>query len=156
MNDERLCTAVNVMENICNQINDESEYVEYVVLQGLDSNDVYACDRYIHQRITNFYNFNWLGNVDFMHIPNFEQTLFNCRNYPIIVARDRMTKEMIGISTIKYDENIGHIDPYYPFVGEHYFSITGILTRRDNPYRGVGKRIYEIAIRSICYILIHL
>ena len=149
MNDERFSTAVNVMRNICNQINNENEYVEYVVLQGLNLDDVYASDTLIIQKITEFYNVNWQGNVDFMHIPNFEQTLYNCYNYPIIIARNRITKEMIGISTIKYDENINHLDPYYPFIRENYFSITGILTKRDNSFSGGGKKIYEIVIRSI-------
>ena len=149
MNDERFSTAVNVMRNVCNQINNESENVEYVVLQGLNQDDAYARDASIIQKITEFYDVNWQGNADFMHIPDFEQTLYNCHNYPIIIARDRITKEIIGISTIKYNENVNCLDPYYPFLGEHYFSITGILTKRDNPFRGVGKKIYEIIIRSI-------
>ena len=59
MNDERFSTAVNVMRDVCNQINNESENIEYVVLQGLDPDDAYARDASIIQKITVFYDVNW-------------------------------------------------------------------------------------------------
>lgn len=150
MNPERLYTAVSKMQNICNSINlDEGSNIEYVVLQGVSENDRYANDPFIVQKITNFYNYNWTGNIDFMHIPDFNQTLYNCRKYPIIIAREKETKEMLGISTIKYDENsTDNIDPYFPIDNQKYFSITGILTKKNNPHKGIGKRIYEIAMRG--------
>ena len=150
MNYERLYTAVELMHGICLEINEESiDNIEYVVLQGIDEDDVYSHDPFIAHKIADFYNRNWLGNADFMHIPNFKQVKYNCDHYPIIIARVKDTKEIIGISTIKYDENKDNkVDPYYPFYDEKYFSITGILTKKDSHYRGIGKKIYEIAIRG--------
>ena len=149
MNQERLYTAVSKMQEICDSINVEHSNIEYVVLQGVGRDDMYAKDPFIVHRITDFYNYNWTGNVDFMHIPDFNQVLYNCNKFPIIIARDKGTKEIMGISTIKYDENTkGTIDPYFPIDGEKFFSITGILTKKDNPHKGVGKRIYEIAMRG--------
>lgn len=143
----KFLSILNKLQNICNQVNyEESDSdVIYEVLQfsklANSWDSVY--------RIANFYNHNWLGNVDFMHIPDFYQTLHNCLNYPIIVARKKETGELVGISTIKYDENTDeHVDPYFPEKDAKYFSITGILTKKNNPHKGIGKKIYEIAIRG--------
>ena len=143
----KFLSILNKLQNICNQVNYEESYsdVIYEVLQfsklANSWDSVY--------RIANFYNHNWLGNVDFMHIPDFYQTLHNCLNYPIIVARKKETGELVGISTIKYDENTDeHVDPYFPEKDAKYFSITGILTKKNNPHKGIGKKIYEIAIRG--------
>lgn len=150
MNTERFRTVVGKINNICSEINNrEDNTLEYVVLQGLDKNDPYLKDPFILYKIADFYNYNWLGNVDFMHIPEFEQIMYNSDHYPIIIAREKDTKEIVGISTLKYEENTKVIeDPYYPISQEKYFSITGILTKRGNPHRGIGKKIYEIALRG--------
>lgn len=150
MNQERLYTAVSKMQNICDSINlDDNSNIEYVVLQGVGEDDQFANDPFIVHRITHFYNHNWTGNIDFMHIPDFKQVLYNCRKYPIIIAREKESKEIMGISTIKYDENSkDNIDPYFPIDNQKYFSITGILTKKNNPHKGIGKRIYEIAMRG--------
>ena len=150
MNQERLYTAVSKMQEICDSINIENRSnVEYVVLQGIKSDDKYAKDPFIVHKITNFYNYNWTGNIDFMHIPDFNQVYVNCNSYPIIIARDKKTKEILGISTIKYDENNKNdLDPYYPIENQKYFSITGILTKKNNKEKGIGKKIYEIAMRG--------
>lgn len=150
MNNERFRAAVYTMNEACNEINRREEgELEYVILQGLHKDDPYLNDPFIVHEIAYFYNHNWLGNVDFMHIPNYSQVKENCNNYPIIIARERNSKSIVGISTLKYEENSSmQEDPYYPIPGEKYFSITGILTKKDNPHRGVGKRIYEIALKG--------
>lgn len=147
MNYERLCTAVDVLSWVCDEWNQQShEGVEYVVLQGVEKDDFYRKDPFLAHKITEFYNKNWLGNQDFMHIPDFFQVKHNCSSFPVLIARDKKTKEIVGISTLKYFDNEEEIDPYYPFPHEKYFSITGILTKRNSPYRGVGKTIYELLI----------
>ena len=152
MNTNRFETIVNIINNICFEMNKNENELEYVVLQGLPDDDVYILDPFIMYKIADFYNYNWLGNVDFMHIPNFSQVEYNCKCYPMIIAREKDSKEIIGISTLKYDENNDDvIDPYYPISYEKYFSITGILTKKNNPYRGIGKKIYEIALKSHYY-----
>lgn len=147
MEKEKFLSILSKLQNICNQVNAEEPEndVVYEVLQF--SNLARNWDSVY--RIANFYNHNWLGNVDFMHIPDFYQTLNNCLNYPIIIARKKENDELVGISTIKYDENTDeHLDPYFPEKDAKYFSITGILTKKDNPHKGIGKKIYEIAIRG--------
>lgn len=139
------------MNQICMEINAENDsknpdnQVVYEVLQLSDLRN----DWDIIHRITMFYNENWTGNRDFMHIPNIMQVLNNCRNYPIILAREKGKKEIIGISTIKYSENNENSqDPYFPEQDTSFFSITGILTKKDNRIKGIGKKIYEIAVRG--------
>ena len=140
------------LRNECKRVNGENLEkdpnceVIYEVLQLSDLSEKFGN---VYD-IANFYNINWQGNKDFMHIPDFGQTLSNCMRYPIIIARRKNSDEILGISTIKYDENSnGVIDPYFPEEDAKYFSITGILTKKENPYRGIGKKIYEIAIRGV-------
>lgn len=107
-----------------------------------------TADMYLEQ-IADFYNNNWLGNKDFMHIPNFSQVMSNYMKYPIIIAREEGKDEILAISTIKYDENNpDEIDPYFPDPEAKYFSITGILVKKGTPHKGMGKKIYEIALRG--------
>jgi len=151
MERKKFLTILRELNQVCHAVNEEELEergdmpVIYEVLQFSDLarkwNSVY--------KITDFYNHNWLGNIDFMHIPDFRQTLENCQSYPMIIARERDSERILGISTIKYDENTAEkVDPYFPEPGAKYFSITGILVRKDNPYRGIGKKIYEIALRG--------
>lgn len=100
--------------------------------------------------IAMFYNKNWTGNEDYMHIPNYNKVLEYIRTYPVIVAYNKTTKEILGISTLKYDEITNkHIDPYFPEPGARYFSMTGVLTNPENSkngLRGIGNKIYEIEL----------
>lgn len=147
MNKEKFMSISKKLQHVCNQVNqeDQNSDVMYEVLQfshlSKRWDSVY--------KVARFYNQNWLGNIDFMHIPDFYQTAYNCLHYPIIIAREKNEDEFLGISTIKYDENTkDQLDPYFPEKGARYFSITGILTKKDNTHKGIGKKIYEIAIRA--------
>lgn len=147
MEREKFLSILRELRLVCDEVNKENSNSEisYELLQFSDLarkwDSVY--------KVANFYNHNWLGNVDFMHIPDFYQTLRNCLKYPIIIARKKDTDQILGISTIKYDENnTEHIDPYFPEQDAKYFSITGILTKKDNTFKGIGKKIYEIAIKG--------
>lgn len=147
MEREKFLAILRELRDVCEYTNkeDEESKVIYEVLQFSELSKKWNS---VHN-IANFYNHNWLGNVDFMHIPDFEQTLRNCQNYPIIIAREKGTDTILGISTIKYDENSEqNIDPYFPEPDTKYFSVTGILVKKNNPYKGIGKKIYEIAIRG--------
>lgn len=147
MERKRFLTILRELENICEQTNNENKKRE-VVYEVLQFSELSRKWNSVHN-IADFYNHNWLGNIDFIHIPDFEQTLRNCQNYPIIIAREKGTDTILGISTIKYDENTDqNIDPYFPEADAKYFSVTGILVKKDNPYKGIGKKIYEIAIRG--------
>lgn len=147
----KFLSILRELRNECRRVNEENDALDpenEVVYEVFQLSDL-AEKRDNVYTIADFYNQNWLGNADFMHIPNFEQTLSNCMKYPIIIARKKGTDDILGISTIKYDENsVDKKDPYFPEEDARYFSITGILTRRNNVHRGIGKKIYEIAIRG--------
>lgn len=151
MKKEQFIKILKEIDYICKSVNEEiisknpKSKLRYEVLQFSEIakkwNSTY--------KIADFYNQNWRGNVDFMHIPNFKQVIENCLNYPIIIAREEESQDILAISTIKYDENTGeNVDPYFPEKDAKYFSITGVLVERGAPYRGMGKRIYEIAVRG--------
>ena len=150
MTKEQFETILDQMNEICKNVNEQMDKnpensLRYEVLQYSD-----IANRYdIVQQITDFYNRNWTGNKDFMHIPDFNQVLYNCSNYPIIIAREKGKSDILAISTIKYAENKDEeIDPYFPEKDAKYFSITGILTKKETKHRGMGKKIYEIALRG--------
>lgn len=151
MEKTKLMKILTKMHKICEGVNNEIKQNEpenklrYEVLQF---SDIAKKGFSVHQ-IADFYNNNWLGNKDFMHIPDFEQVFNNCRQYPIIIAREEGNDDILAISTIKYDENTEEvIDPYFPEEDAKYFSVTGILVKRDTTHKGMGKKIYEIAVRG--------
>ena len=147
----KFLSILRELRNECKRVNEENELLNpsnEVVYEVFQLSDLSENRENIYM-VADFYNKNWQGNRDFMHIPDFEQTLANTRAYPIIIARKKGTDEILGISTIKYDENSEEsIDPYFPEGDAKYFSITGILTKRNNTYKGIGKKIYEIALRG--------
>lgn len=147
----KFLSILREFRNECKRVNEENELLNpsnEVVYEVFQLSDLSENRENIYM-VADFYNKNWQGNMDFMHIPDFEQTLANTRAYPIIIARKKGTDEILGISTIKYDENFEEsIDPYFPEGDAKYFSITGILTKRNNTYKGIGKKIYEIALRG--------
>lgn len=105
--------------------------------------------------LVRFYNFNWTGNVDFMHIPDYDKMIKYILNYPIIIAYDTKTEKMLGISTLQFNEiSETNIDPYFPEKDAKYFSMTGILTKRsnkDNGLRGIGNKLYQIELLTALY-----
>lgn len=152
MEREKFFKILKLIQSECEEVNrnaeknSEGNELIYEVLQFSDLSK--KAD--IAWKIARFYNENWTGNRDFMHIPDFNQTVQNCLNYPIIIAREKGKDEILGITTIKYDENSEeNLDPYFPEEDAKYFSVTGILVKKDNPHRGIGKKIYEIAIRGV-------
>lgn len=156
MQEEQLLCILKQMQDVCKSINKKtkkdnpSSKLVYEVLQFSDlAKSAQKDPRKLIKTIADFYNLNWKGNADFMHIPNYEQVMDNISKYPIIIARERDSEDLLAISTIKYDENSPeHFDPYFPFPDAKYFSVTGILTRPHTPYSGMGKKIYEIALKS--------
>lgn len=162
---EKFIRALTEMQKICKEVNDDARKCEpqnqiiYEVMQLSELTKMPSempaekqtrptSDNYLNQ-IADFYNNNWLGNQDFMHIPNFSQVMENYMKYPVIIAREKGKNEILAISTIKHDENNPEqIDPYFPEPEAKYFSVTGILVKRGTPHKGMGKKIYEIAIRG--------
>lgn len=127
------------------------------ILQALE-NSVEIGSQIFH--ITDFYNRNYTGNKDFIHIPTLSNTFENAMKYPIIFATKKNTmdnNDLLGVTTIKFENNQKMTDnPYFPTVGENVLSITGILTKSNTDpqtrIRGIGKLLFKAAIRGAYYI----
>ncbi len=154
---EELLRISTIVEQVCEKTTEDykeiNPNVKFCLYRNERNNEVLPFSAY---DIAKFYNKNWTGNLDFMHIPNYHKVLEYIKNYPIIVAYDKENKDILGISTLKYDEITDtHIDPYFPEPGARYFSMTGVLTNPNNSkkgLRGIGNKLYEIELFSaLCY-----
>lgn len=108
--------------------------------------------------LTYFYDNNFTGNKDFMHIPNISNVLNNIIHYPIMLVskKDEYGKdEILGTTTVKYENNKSLADnPYFPTKGENILSITGVLTKMNatdkngNKIKGLGRELFKSAIKG--------
>ena len=105
-----------------------------------------------------FYDKNFTGNKDFMHIPSFGQVANNLLHYPVMLATQKLpdgSDDIIGVTTVKFEK---HKDlkenPYFPTRDENVLSITGVLTKAaqncdiNNRVYGIGKELYKSAIKA--------
>ncbi len=109
-------------------------------------------------KLAYFYDRNFVGNKDFMHIPNISNILDNVLKYPILLAskKDKYGDEdILGVTTVKMENNSSIGDnPCFPTVNENVLSITGILAKMNNEdeseirVRGVGKELFKSAIKA--------
>lgn len=105
-----------------------------------------------------FYDANFTGNKDFMHIPTISQITQNTTRYPIILAtrKDEFgALEILGATTIKIENNSSITNnPYFPTKNEYVLSITGVLAKQNildkngNKIKGIGKELYKAAIKG--------
>lgn len=105
-----------------------------------------------------FYDQNFVGNKDFMHIPNIKQISNNLSKYPIILAKQKDesgVEKIVGATTIKMENNkLISDNPYFPTQNENIFMITGVLAKKDiydifgNKVRGIGKQLFKSAIKG--------
>lgn len=105
-----------------------------------------------------FYDNNFVGNKDFIHIPNISNILNNVQKYPIMIASKKDsfgTEEILGTATIKIENNDSiYQNPYFPTKNETVVSITGILTKlndvnqTENRIKGIGKELFKSAIKA--------
>lgn len=108
--------------------------------------------------LTYFYDNNFTGNKDFMHIPNISNVLNNILHYPIMLVTQKDehgNDEILGTTTIKFENNNSITDnPYFPTKGEDVLSITGVLTKMNavdkngNKIRGLGRELFKSAIKG--------
>lgn len=109
--------------------------------------------------LTNFYDLNFTGNEDFMHIPNISTIINNVQKYPILMASRKNElgiEEILGVATVKYEYNRCIEDnPYFPTKNEVVLSVTGILTKQPDQYedklkrvKGIGKALYKASINA--------
>lgn len=87
MERERFLTILRELQDVCMEVNSELAGTENgkVIYEVLQFSDLARNWDSVYN-IADFYNHNWLGNVDFMHIPNFMQVIQNCKSYPIIIG----------------------------------------------------------------------
>lgn len=105
-----------------------------------------------------FYDRNFLGNKDFMHIPDITNIADNVMHFPMMLATQKDingTEEILGATTVKMEKNNSISDnPYFPTMNENVFSITGILSKcnatdcNGNKIREIGKKLYKTAIKG--------
>ena len=154
MQDKMIYQFTSVLDKEC-----EKATIEYQ--QGTNNKNVVFCVYQMHndliQRISpldiaKFYNVNWQGNIDFIHIPDCSKVISDLYHYPLIIAVDIEKKEVLGTATIKYEEiTPDNYSPFFAELGSKKFEITGIMTSKNNVnygYRGIGSKIYEIAIET--------
>ncbi len=105
-----------------------------------------------------FYDVNYIGNKDFIHIPNISNILDNILKYPIMLATQKDEygyEDILGVTTIKIENNNSISDnPYFPTYGETVLTISGILTKmnavnkNNSRIRGIGKELIKSSIRA--------
>ena len=101
------------------------------------------------EQLADFYNYNYLGNPEFMHTPDFKQVLVNYMNYPIIIAREKNSDTILAASTLKYSENSEEkIDPCFPFPNTTILTMTGLLVNKNSSYKGLGQNLYKLEIEA--------
>ncbi len=164
--------GVNLKERIFNYYIKETEestksYNKFLT----NKSDLDNVDFYLFQTIENkekirdmlfelayFYDTNFIGNKDFIHIPNISTIVDNTVNHPIVLAtkKDELGNECIlGATTIKIENNNSiSNNPYFPTKNENILSITGILSNMNatfsdgNKIRGIGKQLFKTAIKG--------
>lgn len=109
-----------------------------------------------------FYDSNFTGNKDFMHVPNISNIVKNILHYPIMLSARKDEyghNEILGATTIKFENNKSiHDNPYFPSENEDVLSITGILTKANvidnngSKLKGLGKELFKSAIKGAYFI----
>ena len=143
----------------------EERKKEYYYNSGLEVNfglaqDMIKDDEFINQvlNIAYFYDTNYTGNKEFMHIPDIKKVASNIMNFPVMLATRKIqdgSNEIIGITTIKYENNPAIVsNPIFPTKNENVLFITGMLTKNydltpnDVRILGIGKEMCKAAIRG--------
>lgn len=135
--------------------NPDAEGTKFYLFQTIRSKDEV---RDMIFKLAYFYDRNFVGNKDFMHIPNISNILDNILRYPILLASKKDEyghEDILGVTTVKMEKNSNLADnPCFPTVNENVLSITGILAKMNSPedtgkrVRGVGKELFKSAIKA--------
>ena len=109
-------------------------------------------------KLTYFYDQNFIGNKDFMHVPDVSQVYQNVTKYPVMLATQRNEfgeNDIIGATTVKIENNLKKSDnPFFPTSNENVMFITGVLAKQNifdvygNKVKGIGKQLYRSAIKG--------
>lgn len=158
----KFLSLFKAMQSVCEQenISNPNNSIIYEVLQlselikkephvdGEELTPIPTPDSYL-EKIADFYNYNYLGNPEFMHTSNFEQVIANYIQYPIVIVREKNSDTILAASTLKYSENAEeNIDPYFPFPNTTVLTMTGLLVSKNSPYNGLGQSLYRLEIEA--------
>lgn len=150
---ERCAHSYEYLNNMCAQVSNEYSDITFSVIQCDPNFKSPKAIIDLVKDISDFYNENWLGNADYLHVPDAKKVLENYLRYPIVMAyryNENGELDILGVSTLKYYQNTDtQVNPYYPIPNKRFFEITGILTKRDSDIKNVGKKIYEILIEAL-------
>lgn len=102
-------------------------------------------------KIVEFYDTQYTGNADYIHIPDFNTVLNNYLNFPILSAYQIVDGEIdiLGLTTIKNYYNMIQLNPYYPIENAYYSEITGLIAKKHNYIKSIGKHLNEVATMAI-------
>lgn len=143
-----ISTVKEECRRMTEEINKRYPNIEFLVVEENNTDGITADD------IAEFYNYNWTGDKDYMHIPNVTQAQENMKRHVTIIAKD--TNEtgrdsILAVSTVKHNNNNeNEIDPCYPKEGP-YFELTGVLANihnKENNLFGLGRIIYQIGVAA--------
>lgn len=105
-----------------------------------------------------FYDTNYTGNKDFIHIPDISTILENILKHPIMLATRKDEygmEEILGVATVRLENSISiSSNPFFPTENENVLIISNILTKLDaidkegNKIRGIGKELFKAAIKA--------
>ena len=148
---------IKEMEDIEKEFKIKNKDVNFYLLQSIKNKDKV---RDMIFNLVYFYDYNFIGNKDFIRIPNISDVLNNVLKYPIMLSTktdETGNEEIIGASTIKMENNYSlKQNPYFPTCNEDVLFITGVLTKLykngENRINGVGKNLFKSAIRAAYFI----
>ena len=158
----KVLSLFQIMQSVCDQENNSNSNntIIYEVFQlselikkepdiNLKHPPAIPTSDFYLEKIADFYNYNYLGNPEFMHTPNFEQVMANYVKYPIILVREKGADKILAASTLKYTENSQEeVDPYFPFPNTTILTMTGLLVSKDSPFKGLGQSLYRLEIEA--------
>jgi len=141
--------------NKCLHIQNNFDDVNFYLFQTINNQEKM---RDMLFELAYFYDKSFVGNKDFMHIPNISQITENVLNYPVMIAskKDSLGNEcIIGATTVKMENNSSITDnPYFPTKNENVLSITGVLSKGNACFndgtkvRGIGKQLFKTSIKG--------
>lgn len=138
-----------------NKNNPNLSDVKFYLFQTIKNKDLL---RDMIFNLTYFYDTNYTGNKDFIHIPDISTILENLLKHPIMLAtrKDEYgTEEILGVCTVKLENSTTiSSNPFFPTENEKILIISNILTKLDavdknnNPIKGIGKELFKSAIKA--------
>lgn len=138
-----------------NEKNPELSDIKFFIFQTITNKNVL---RDMIFNLAYFYDTNYTGNKDFIHIPNISTILKNILNHPIMVATHKDENgldEILGVCTIKiqnFNKNV--TNPIFPMKSERVLTLSNILTKLDahdkngRPIKGIGKELLRASIKA--------